>query len=117
MLSDYVITRRGRAYALYEGLLAEAHRRGLSGIRTHLLQAPTAANGHLAVCAAAVTTPRGEFGALGMADPSTPGRMAGSTLIQLAETRAKARALIDALGADVVPFEEVDFEAPEEDEA
>jgi hypothetical protein len=43
--------------------------------------------------------------------------MAGSTLIQLAETRAKARALTDALDADVVPFEEVDFEAPEEDEA
>jgi hypothetical protein len=117
MLHDYVITRRGTDYVLYEGLLAEAHRQGLSGIRTRLLQAPGAVNGYVALCAAAVTTPRGEFAALGEASPATAGRAPGRTLIQAAETLAKARALRDALNADVVPFEELDPAALREDQS
>jgi hypothetical protein len=108
MLNDYVITRKGIDYALYEGLLAEAHGRGLQSIRTRLLQAPTAANGSVAICDAVVTTPRGEFTAVGEAAPGHAGLVPGRSLIQVAETRAKARALRDALNADVVPFEELD---------
>jgi hypothetical protein len=122
-LYHYVITREGRAYVLYQGLLAEAHRRGLRGIRTRLLQSPTGANGGVAVCAATVTTPAGEFTAVGAAGPASPASPAtgrpperpagppGRTLIQLAETRAKARALRDALNLDAVPFDELEGEA------
>src|SRR5688500_17460193 len=60
-LEDYVISRRGAHYVLYEGLLAEAHRQGLRGIVTRLIQAPAAENGGLAVCAAVVETSRGRF--------------------------------------------------------
>jgi hypothetical protein len=125
-LYHYVITREGRAYVLYQGLLTEAHRRGLRGIRTRLLQSPTGANGGVAVCAATVTTPAGEFTAIGAAGPASPASPAtgrpperppappgppGRTLIQLAEARAKARALRDALNLDAVPFDELEGEA------
>jgi hypothetical protein len=116
-LYHYVITRQGKDYVLYQGLLAEAHRRGLRGIRTRLLQSPTGANGGVAVCAATVTTPAGEFTATGAAGPPgtasgrNPGPPLGRTLIQLAETRAKARALRDALNLDAVPFDELEGEA------
>lgn len=107
MLSDYIINQRGTDYALYQGLLVEAHRQGLRGIDTRLLQVPTAANGHVAVCAATVTTERGTFAGIGEAGPVSAGR-AAHTLIQMAEVRAKARALRDAVNANVVPFEELD---------
>ncbi len=108
MLNDYIINRRGTDYALYEGLLSEAHRQGLRGIDARLLQAPTGVNGHVAICAATVTTGRGTFGGLGEASPANAGRAAGRTLIQVAEIRAKARALRDAINANVVPIEELD---------
>jgi hypothetical protein len=136
LLHYYVINRRGTAYALYEGLLGEAHRRGLRGIRTRLLQQPTAGNGQVAVCAATVVTAGGEFTATGEASPppggATEARAAGDagsgnlrrsaaasgddparvwrTLIQVAEARAKARALRDALNLDLTPLEELDVD-------
>ena len=136
LLHYYVINRRGTDYALYEGLLGEAHRRGLRGIRTRLLQRPTAGNGRVAVCAATVLTAGGEFTATGEASPppggDTAARAAGDagsgnlrrsaaasgddparvwrTLIQVAEARAKARALRDALNLDLTPLEELDVD-------
>ena len=111
MLSHHVVTRAGTAYALYEGLLAEAHARGLRGIRTRLLQSPTGANRNVAVCLATVSTATGDFTATGEAGPGHAGLIPGRTLIQVAESRAKARALRDALNADVIPFEELDADA------
>jgi hypothetical protein len=66
-IENYVISRRGVDYILYEGLLMETHKQGLKGILTHLLQPPTAGNGGLAVCAAVVETSRGRFYGLGEA--------------------------------------------------
>lgn len=125
-LHYYVINRRGKDYALYEGLLGEAHRRGLRGIRTRLLQSPTGGNGQVAVCAATVFTPDGEFTATAAAAPPPAAGGSGSlrrgaapaddparvwrTLIQVAEARAKARALCDALNLDIVPLEELDVD-------
>jgi len=125
-LHYYVINRRGTDYALYEGLLGEAHRRGLRGIRTRLLQSPTGGNGQVAVCAATVFTAGGEFSATAEAGPPPAAGGSGSlrqgaapgddparvwrTLIQVAEARAKARALCDALNLDIVPLEELDVD-------
>jgi hypothetical protein len=66
-LEDYVISRRGADYILYEGLLAEGHKQGLKGIRKRLVQAPSTDNGGLAVCAAVVATSGGSFSGLGEA--------------------------------------------------
>ena len=109
-LEDYVISRRGADYVLYEGLLAEAHKQGLKSILTHLLQPPTADNGGLAVCAAVVETARGRFCGLGEARVIEAAGLQGRGLIGLAESRAKARALRDAVGAAQTPMEDLDMD-------
>jgi hypothetical protein len=109
-LEDYVISRRGADYVLYEGLLAEAHKQGLKAISTRLVQAPASRNGWLAVCAALVETSRGRFSGLGEARLSEAAKMEGRGLVGLAESRAKARALRDAVGAAQTPMEDVDME-------
>src|SRR5687768_9399691 len=110
-LEDYVISRRGADYILYEGLLAEAHRQGLKSILTHLLQPPSSTNGGLAVCAAVVETSRGRFYGLGEARAHEAVRHDGRGQVGLAESRAKARALRDAVGAVQTPIEDLDMEA------
>jgi hypothetical protein len=109
-LEDYVISRRGADYVLYEGLLAEAHRQGLKAILTRLVQAPTEENGRLAVCSAVVETKRGRFCGLGEARVTEARSVLGKGLVGLAETRAKARALRDAVGARQTPIEDLDMD-------
>ena len=108
-LEDYVISRRGAHYVLYEGLLAEAHRQGLRGIVTRLIQAPAAENGGLAVCAAVVETSRGRFSGLGEARVTEGARPDRRGPVGLAESRAKARALRDAVGAAATPMDDLDM--------
>lgn len=107
MQREYIITRQGRDYVLYAGLLDAAHRDGLASIRTTLVQAPTPANGYVAICHAEVTTARGTFGALGDADPENAPRQMAHSLVRLAETRAKARALADAANIAMTAVEEL----------
>ena len=49
MQREFIITRQGRDFVMYAGLLDAAHRDGLSAIRTTLLQAPSPANGFAAI--------------------------------------------------------------------
>ena len=109
-IENYVISRRGVDYILYEGLLMEAHKQELKGILTHLLQPPTAGNGGLAVCAAVVETSRGRFYGLGEARAHEAARQDGRRQVGLAESRAKARALRDAVGAAQTPIEDLDMD-------
>ena len=107
MKREFVINRQGKDYVLYAGLLDEAHQQGLSAIKTQLLQAPTPQNGHVAICSAEVTTERGTFTGLGDADPGNVNRVMANALIRLAETRAKARALRDAVNVGMIAIEEL----------
>ena len=113
MKREFVITRHGKDYVLYAGLLDEAHTQGLKAIRTQLVQAPTAQNGQVAICVAEVTTERGTFTGLGDASPENVNRAMVNALIRLAETRAKARALRDAINVSMVALEELSEGAPE----
>jgi hypothetical protein len=106
MQREFIITRQGRDYVVYAGLLDAAHRDGLAAIRTTLIQAPTPANGFTAICQAEVTTSRGTFASLGDADPENAPRPMTNTLVRLAETRAKARALADAINVAMPVIEE-----------
>lgn len=107
MKREFVINRHGKDYVLYAGLLDEAHTQGLKGIRTQLVQAPTAQNGQVAICLAEVVTERGTFSGLGDASPENVSRAMSNALIRLAETRAKARALRDAINVSMVSVEEL----------
>ncbi|HWE61068.1 MAG TPA: hypothetical protein VHB98_05105 [Chloroflexota bacterium] len=93
MKKEFIVNRQGRDFVLYAGLLDQAHREGLKRISTTLLQAPSDANGQLAICYAEVETEKGIFGGIGDASPQNVGRMIAMHTVRMSETRAKARAL------------------------
>ena len=94
--------------ALYKGLLAKAHEDGLSKITTRLAQVPTDENARTAIATAEVVTAKGTFEAIGDASPENVPPHILPHLIRMAETRAKARALRDAVNIGIVSFEELD---------
>ncbi len=98
-------SRDGIAYA---ELLKMAHEEGLRSIHTELLLQPCDENGRLCIVKAIVETERGHYEGLGDADPSNVEDFLAPHLIRVAETRAKARALRDAVNVGVVSFEELD---------
>jgi hypothetical protein len=102
---EHVIERQGTQMVLYDGLLDEAHQQGLSRVSTTLLQAPTPENGMLCIIYAVVETSKGTFGGIGDATPENCGPV-GLHFIRMAETRAKSRAMRDAVNIGMVAFEE-----------
>src|SRR6516165_8872577 len=107
MKKDYVINFQGTDFVRYEGLLDEAHQQGLCRISTTLIQIPRDDNGNMAIVAAEVETTKGTFSGLGDASPSNVGRMILPHIVRMAETRAKARALRDAVNIGVTAIEEL----------
>jgi hypothetical protein len=104
---EFIVNRQGKDFVLYAGLLDQAHREGLKRISTTLLQAPVPENGQMAICRAEVETEKGIFSGIGDASPDNVGRMIAMHTIRMAETRAKARALRDAINVGVTAFEEL----------
>ena len=117
MKREHIINRQGKEYVLYQGLLDEAHSQGLKEIVTTIVQIPNDLNGHVAVVHAAVETAKGRFSGIGDADPGNVNRMMVNAIIRMAETRAKARALRDAINVGMVALEELpgDDDAPPPD--
>ena len=107
MREEYMIERQGKRFVLYAGLLEEAHSRGLRSIETDLLQVPDAGNGEVAIVRAVVRTEDGKFTGIGDASPENVNRTIAPHVIRMAETRAKARALRDAINVGVTAFEEL----------
>jgi hypothetical protein len=107
MREEYMIERGGRRFVLYAGLLEEAHARGLRSIETELLQVPGAENGEVAIARAVVRTEEGKFSGIGDASPGNVSRAIAPHIIRMAETRAKARALRDAINVGVAALEEL----------
>src|ERR671929_675074 len=107
MREEYMIERGGRRFVLYAGLLEEAHARGLRSIETELLQVPNVENGEVAIARAVVRTEEGKFSGIGDASPGNVSRAIAPHIIRMAETRAKARALRDAINVGVTALEEL----------
>ncbi|MDQ3589365.1 MAG: hypothetical protein M3392_03870 [Actinomycetota bacterium] len=107
MREEYMIERQGKRFVLYAGLLEEAHSRGLRSIETELLQIPKSENGEVAIVKAVVRTEEGRFTGIGDASPENVNRTIAPHVIRMAETRAKARALRDAINVGVTAFEEL----------
>src|SRR5947209_1122851 len=107
MKKEYIIERQGKQFVLYEGLLDEAHQQGLCRISTTLIQIPHQDNGNVAIVAAEVETAKGTFSGIGDASPGNVNRMIVPHLLRMAETRAKARALRDAVNIGVTAIEEL----------
>ncbi len=107
MREEYMIERQGKKFVLYAGLLDEAHERGLRNIETELLQVPSVENGEVAIARAVVRTEDGKYSGIGDASPENVGRAIAPHIIRMAETRAKARALRDAINVGVAALEEL----------
>lgn len=113
MRDEFKITQRGKEYVLYAGLLDEAHNKGIKKLHTDLLQIPAPDNGNVAIVKAfVVMADDAEFSGIGDASPDTRGAGPAekSAPIRMAETRAKARALRDAINVEASSFEDRDIE-------
>ena len=108
---EFIVERQGKSFVLYAGLLDLAHQQGLTQIRTELVQTPIAENYQVAICLATVVMGEGgsakSFTGIGDAAPENVSPAMRSCLIRMAETRAKARALRDAVNVGVAAFEEL----------
>ncbi|MDQ3326966.1 MAG: hypothetical protein M3506_00380 [Chloroflexota bacterium] len=113
MDSKFIIQRQGKDVVLYQGLLSEAHASGLRSIETDLVQIPHPDNGDTAIVRARVTLADDRmFTGIGDANRSNVGSMIAQHIIRMAETRAKARALRDAVNIGMVSLEELGEDDP-----
>ena len=101
--------------ARYAGLLGLAHEDGLRKVTTTLIQIPEKENGMSAIVRAEIETRKGLFSGLGDASPGNVNRKVASHLIRMAETRAKARALRDAVNIGLVAIEELGSDMDEDE--
>jgi hypothetical protein len=97
-----------RETVAYAALLKRAHEEGLKSINTSLVLQPSEENGRHCIVKATVETEHGRFEGHGDADPGNVEDFLVPHLIRVAETRAKARALRDAVNVGVVSLEELD---------
>jgi hypothetical protein len=119
--SGLLVDIHGTKAATYKGLLAKAHDMGLLSIHTEMVVCPES-DGDLCVFKATVEMIRGDepvrtFVGYGDATPKTVKAMVKPHYIRMAETRAKSRALRDAVNVGVVSEDELLALRPDEDKA
>jgi hypothetical protein len=114
----FLVNLNGKEYPTYPGVLAEAHEQGLRGISTALIQIPSADNDHTAIVRATVRMVGRDsedetlFEDYGDASPRNCSARVATALIRMASTRAKGRALRDAVNIGQTLAEEIPDEPP-----
>lgn len=110
--AKWIYTRGNTACVMYGGLLDAAHARGLTSIKTTLVQIPSDSNGYTAIVHATAATETLTCDGIGDADPGNAGKIAQLALIRMAETRAKARALRDLVNVGDLALDELPQDEP-----
>ena len=104
----YIVKISGKEHVTYDGLLDEAHNRGLVGIAVEVVQQPREENGWTTIATALASFSDGRhFSEIGDANPKNCNSKIAAHSIRMAATRAKARALRDALNIKGAAFEEL----------
>lgn len=91
----------------YAGLLNRAHQEGLKKVITKLLQTPSKDNEMTAISMAKVVTDKGIFIECGDANPGNVNSRFVPHIIRMSLTRAKARAMRDAVNVGIISLEEL----------
>lgn len=91
----------------YAGLLNRAHQEGLKKVITRLVQAPSKDNEMTAISMAKVVTDKGVFIECGDANPGNVNSKIIPHIIRMSVTRAKARAMRDAVNIGALSLEEM----------
>lgn len=111
----YIVNIRGKNFVLYEGLLNEAHNKGLMCLEVTLVQFPLAKNGKVCICRATAIGKDGQnFTDYGDASPDSVDQKLIPHIIRMSATRAKARALRDFTNIGMCSLEEVNISELEE---
>lgn len=104
----FVKRLQGRDFILYGGLLELARQKGIKRLEVEIIQVPSEENGNYAVCTAVLEGENGEvYREVGDASPENVNKNIAPHLLRMAATRAKARALRDFTGVDMVALEEL----------
>ncbi len=104
----FIVKIKGKDFILYEGLLNEAHLKGLTSIETSIIQLPRSDNGMTCVCKAHVLGKNNEkYIDFGDASPESVDIKIVAHIIRVASTRAKARALRDFTNIGMCLLEEI----------
>lgn len=109
----HFIKLQGKDFVTYPGLLDAAHNNNLLSIETELLQAPRGDNDNTAIAIAKVNLDGKIFTGIGDANEKNTGAFVKNHIIRMAETRAKARALRDALNIAECSAEELADDIPD----
>ncbi|MBU2565383.1 MAG: hypothetical protein KJ655_03920 [Candidatus Thermoplasmatota archaeon] len=96
-----------KEFVTYPGLLSLAHKKGLRRIDVSVVQLPDKENNFFAVVEAEAEFEHGTFSDVGDASPESVDPHLGPHILRMASTRAKARALRDALNIGIVAVEEL----------
>jgi len=107
MRKEFLIRRQGKEFVLYAGLLDDAHDKGLVSLETEALQVGADFALFKATATLVQDGVKKVFIGHGDASPANIAPAMVPSLIRLAETRAKARALRDAVNVGVTAFEEL----------
>lgn len=108
MDTKYIVKISGKEHVTYDGLLDEAHKKGLVSMQVEVTQAPCEANGYTTICHATASFSNGAlFSEIGDANPKNCNAKIAAHSIRMAATRAKARALRDALNIKGAALEEL----------
>jgi hypothetical protein len=104
----WIINLKGKDFPLYAGVLDLAHQLGLQSIETQLIQIPGETNDYTAIAKATVRMKDGSvFEEFGDANPRNVTPMIAPAIIRMALTRAKGRALRDAVNIGQTILEEL----------
>lgn len=101
--AQYIVELHGKPFVTFAGLLALAHQRGVTSLTADWTYNDAA----LSLAKAVAVFPHGTFEESGDATPDNVTKKVSPHFRRVALTRAKARALRDALNVDMVSLEEL----------